>query len=475
MTPRDAVSWSAPYRALPEDVFWSPVSPEPLTGAYWVDKNESLIEALQLGPWLSDDLIDAYAGSTPLAEWSPLAQVYSGHQFGQWAGQLGDGRGLYLGVSQSGEHAFEWHLKGAGQTPYSRFGDGRAVLRSSIREYLGSEYLAALGVPTTRGLCLVGSQTPVRRETMETGATLVRLCQSHLRIGHFEHFYHRQEPDHLRTMIEFAIAQLDPDLSDVADRDALFFERVLNRSARLVAEWMAIGFVHGVMNTDNTALSGETLDYGPYGFLTHYNPDFVINHTDQTGRYAYGQQPRVMQWNLACLAETLVGSVSVETLQGLLKEFPARYMQAYQHSMARRFAFAEDNPALAELLKLQQTAFAKSGTYYPESFALISGFEGTYLSHTAVDREVLEQAKRLWEQEHEPGLRGIQNQITPTWMLSHWMLDRVIQRAEDGDCAPIRGLRQGMHQGVSQQLPEAVRLNSQPPPADGGFHLSCSS
>ena len=475
MTPRDTVSWSAPYRALPEEVFWSPVTPDPLASPYWVDKNESLIKALQLEPWISDDAIDAYAAGPPLPEWSPLAQVYSGHQFGQWAGQLGDGRGLYLGVSTSGEQSFEWHLKGAGQTPYSRFGDGRAVLRSSIREYLGSEYLAALGVPTTRGLCLVGSQTPVRRESMETGATLVRLCQSHLRIGHFEHFHHRGEQDHLRTMIEFAIAQLDPDLSDVPDRDALFFERVLNRSARLVAEWMAIGFVHGVMNTDNTALSGETLDYGPFGFLMHYDPEFVINHTDQTGRYAYGQQPRVMQWNLACLAETLVDSVPVETLQALIKEFPARYMQAYQQSMARRFAFADDNPALADLLKLQQSAFAKPGTFYPESFAMISGFEGTYLSHAEIDQDALHHAKTLWEREHEPELRMSQSQITPTWMLSHWMLDRVIAAAQTGECAPIQRLRRAMHQGLSEQLPDAIQLNSQPPRADGGFHLSCSS
>jgi uncharacterized protein YdiU (UPF0061 family) len=235
----------------------------------------------------------------------------------------------------------------------------------------------------------------------------------------------------------------------VPDRDALFFERVLNRSARLVAEWMAIGFVHGVMNTDNTALSGETLDYGPFGFLTHYDPEFVINHTDQTGRYAYGQQPRVMQWNLACLAETLVDSVPVETLQALIKEFPARYMQAYQQSMARRFAFADDNPALADLLK--------------------------YLSHAEIDQDALHHAKTLWEREHEPELRMSQSQITPTWMLSHWMLDRVIAAAQAGECAPIQRLRQAMHQGLSEQLPDAIQLNSQPPRADGGFHLSCSS
>lgn len=475
MTPHNAVTWSAPYRALPEGVFWSSVDPQPLERPHWVDTNEALIAALQIEPWVSDATLDAYAAGPPLPEWSPLAQVYSGHQFGQWAGQLGDGRGLYLGVSQSETHTFEWHLKGAGQTPYSRFGDGRAVLRSSIREYLGSEYLAALGVPTTRGLCLVGSQTPVQRETMETGATLVRLAQSHLRIGHFEHFHHRGERDHLRTMIEFAIEQLDPDLIDSPDRDAQFFERVLNRSAHLVAEWMAIGFVHGVMNTDNTALSGETLDYGPYGFLTHYDLEYVINHTDHTGRYAYGQQPRVMQWNLACLAETLVDSVSIETLQTLIKEFPARYMQAYQQAMAKRFAFAEDNPALANLMKLQQSAFAKPGTYYPESFAMISGFEGSYLSQAVIDRAQLDEAQSLWEREREPALCDRQRAMTPTWMLSHWMLDRVITDAEQGAYGSIQRLRQGMHRGLSEQLTDAIQLNSQPPRAGADYHLSCSS
>jgi len=465
--------WSHPYQSLPESIFWSRVKPEPLLNPGFVDWNDGLAEVLGVaGMQQMDGALDAFSGHQPLPEWDPIAQVYSGHQFGQWAGQLGDGRGVYLGLSHHAGRAHEWHLKGAGETPYSRMGDGRSVLRSAIREYLGSEYMAALGVPTTRALCLVRSQTPVRREQMETGATLCRIAQSHLRIGHMEHFYHRQDHDALASMYEFAIASLDADLLGYPNRHELVFARYVDRSAALVAQWMAVGFVHGVMNTDNTALSGETLDYGPYGFVDHWNADYVINHTDRGGRYAYGQQPRVMHWNLACLAETLTPYVSVEVLQSLLAQFPDQFSQHLRTTLAQRLAIAQDNPRLDTVIDKLRDTFSSPGLYYPESFyGLLSGGE-FQLSRVGASWETL---YRLWQQEMEPSLAPQAQAIAPQWLLSHWLLQSVIERADSGIDSDIVALRKAMAHGLNQHCDVATALGGVAPDSSASVHLSCSS
>src|SRR5690606_7517714 len=201
----------------------------------------------------------------------PLAQVYSGHQFGVWAGQLGDGSGILLGeqLLPNGE-TVDWHLKGAGLTPYSRMGDGRAVLRSTIRESLASEAMHALGIPTSRALSIVTSDTQVARESMEQGAMLMRIAQSHVRFGHFEHFYYRREPEKVRQLADFVIAHHWPQWQNDADKYVLWFRDVVARTASLMACWQTVGFAHGVMNTDNMSILGLTMDYGPYGFLDDY-------------------------------------------------------------------------------------------------------------------------------------------------------------------------------------------------------------
>ncbi|MFX4315946.1 hypothetical protein F8O53_29345, partial [Enterobacter sp. 63] len=222
-----------------------------------------------------------WGGETLLPGMNPLAQVYSGHQFGVWAGQLGDGRGILLGEQQLPDgQSFDWHLKGAGLTPYSRMGDGRAVLRSTIRECLASEAMHALGIPTTRALSIVTSDTPVARETMEQGAMLMRVAQSHLRFGHFEHFYYRREPDKVRQLADYAIRRHWPALQDEADKYRLWFCDVVARTASMIARWQSVGFAHGVMNTDNMSILGLTFDYGPFGFLDDYQPGYICNHSD---------------------------------------------------------------------------------------------------------------------------------------------------------------------------------------------------
>ena len=464
--------WRTPYTSLSEDIFYARVSPQPLLNPRWVDVNQALVSELDsLIDFDQQDALRAFSGGHPLHDWQPLAQVYSGHQFGQWAGQLGDGRGLYLGVSGG----YEWHLKGAGHTPYSRFGDGRSVLRSAIREYLGSEYIHALGIPTTRALAVVASDTPVQRETTETGATLMRLAKSHLRIGHFEHFYHRHSHQHLREIAEFAIEQLDPDLSGASDRMEIAFTRYVERSAKLVAGWMAVGFVHGVMNTDNTALSGETLDFGPYGFVMAYRQDYVINHTDQTGRYAFGQQPRVMHWNLACLAETLTPFVDVETLGQILNDFPSQYHQAFRSEMARRLAIEPENEQLPRLIEAIHRLWGNAGMHYPEVFVHLLDDSFVGLSETSGVIQSLDELRRLWSKETSSSLLNLARSQSPSWMLSHWLLDRVIQHAERGDYEPIRSLRQSMSDGLMNPSEMAAALGGSPPDTNSSYHLSCSS
>ena len=464
--------WSAPYCELTEDIFYKKVSPSPLSQPCWVDINYAL--AVEVGGPIDltdQKILQAFSGGEPLPEWRPVAQVYSGHQFGQWAGQLGDGRGLYLGESGG----YEWHLKGGGQTPYSRSGDGRSVLRSAIREYLGSEYIHALGIPTTRALALVTSDTPVQRETMERGASLMRLAKSHLRIGHLEHFYHRHDHEHLREIIEFAIHQLDPDLVDSPDRIEKVFQRYIERSAQLMGHWMAVGFVHGVMNTDNTALSGETLDYGPYGFLTSYRDDYVINHTDHTGRYAYGQQPRVMHWNMSCLAETLTPFVDVDTLRASLDRFPGLYETAYRTQMARRLALEADNDALTDIIQAVKNVCKTPGVYYPEIFSYLLREDWVGLSQSLKGLEAFAQLQTRWSSEVSKDRVPDARAVSPAWMLSYWLLDRVIRAAEGGDFTPVSSLRESLNRGVSEGCQLAKNLGGSPPAGDSAYHLSCSS
>lgn len=228
-----------------------------------------------------------WGGETLLAGMSPLAQVYSGHQFGVWAGQLGDGRGILLGEQLLADGStMDWHLKGAGLTPYSRMGDGRAVLRSTIRESLASEAMHYLGIPTTRALAMVTSETPVYRETVEAGAMLMRLAQSHMRFGHFEHFYYRREPENVQQLADFAIRHYWPHLQQEADKYILWFRDVVARTASLIADWQTVGFAHGVINTDNMSILGLTMDYGPFGFWMIMNTDSFVTILTTRGAIA---------------------------------------------------------------------------------------------------------------------------------------------------------------------------------------------
>ena len=301
------LKWTHTFAALGPD-FYTELEPRPLPSPYWIGRNRALARELGLqDQWLeAADTLAALTGNQRLPGSRPLASVYSGHQFGVWAGQLGDGRAILLGEAQTPVGPQEIQLKGAGKTPYSRMGDGRAVLRSSTREFLCSEAMHGLGIPTTRALCVTGSDAPVRREEIETAAVVTRTAPSFIRFGHFEHFSHRNQHVELKSLADYVIDRFYPECRESAQPYAAFLQAVSERTAHMLAAWQAVGFCHGVMNTDNMSILGLSIDYGPFQFLDAFDPGHVCNHSDEQGRYAYNRQPNMAYWNLFCLGQALL-------------------------------------------------------------------------------------------------------------------------------------------------------------------------
>ena len=313
------LEWHNSFAGL-GSAFYTELQPTPLPDPYLVAGNPALARALGIAPEVlfSGAGVEALTGNRAIDGTRPLASVYSGHQFGVWAGQLGDGRAILLGEAQTVSGPQELQLKGSGLTPYSRMGDGRAVLRSSIREFLGSEAMHGLGIPTTRALCVTGSPAPVRREEIETAAVVTRVAPSFIRFGHFEHFSARNQLAELTRLADYVIDRFYPHCRATekfaGNAYAAFLEQVSERTASMVAQWQAVGFCHGVMNTDNMSILGLTIDYGPFQFLDAFDPGHICNHSDEQGRYAFNKQPNVAYWNLFCLGQALLPLIADEDL-----------------------------------------------------------------------------------------------------------------------------------------------------------------
>ena len=348
--------------------FYTPLAPQPVPAPYWVGRSAAVARELGLDDtWMaSDDLLQAFSGNLPISGTQPLASVYSGHQFGNWAGQLGDGRAILLGEA----NGQEVQLKGSGLTPYSRMGDGRAVLRSSIREFLCSEAMHALGIPTTRALCVTGSDAKVWRETPETIAIVTRVAPSFIRFGHFEHFAARQLHDELRVLADYVIDRYYPACRDSAQFGGNAFAALLHevtaRTAQMVAHWQAVGFCHGVMNTDNMSILGLTIDYGPFAFMDAFNPGHICNHTDRGGRYAFDQQPDIAHWNLYALAQALLPLIGDQALAlQALDTFKPLFADAYQRLMGAKLGLQDTTqPGLTALIDDLLTLLARDRVDY---------------------------------------------------------------------------------------------------------------
>ena len=357
------LDWCYGFDAL-GDHFSQNVAPTPVQDPHWVGRNEALRASLGLpeGWWQAPQVLTALAGNDRLPGSVTRASVYSGHQFGVWAGQLGDGRALSLGTLATPMGPQELQLKGAGLTPYSRMGDGRAVLRSSIREYLCSEAMWGLGIPTTRALCVVGSPTPVRRETWETAAIVTRVSPSFVRFGHFEHFAQADDREPLRQLLNHVLQHHFPALCELPthEQPVAFLRAVTERTAELMAQWQAVGFCHGVMNTDNMSVMGLTLDYGPFQFLDAFDVHHICNHSDHQGRYAYGRQPQIAYWNLFCLGQALMpliedSDTALAALETYKTVFPAALDARLNAKLGLVQVHEGDRPLQQELQELLHT------------------------------------------------------------------------------------------------------------------------
>ncbi len=371
-------SFDNTYARLP-DRFHGRVHPGPVTAPQLVKLNVELARMLRLDPeaLASAAGIEILAGNQIAPGSEPLAMAYAGHQFGHFVPQLGDGRANLLGevIGLDGKR-YDIQLKGSGPTPFSRRGDGRAALGPVLREYVVSEAMAALGVPTTRALAAVTTGQPVLRETALPGAVLTRVAGSHLRVGTFQYFAARQDTEGLRTLADYAIARHYPEAADTARPYRTFLDGVIGRQARLVAQWMLLGFVHGVMNTDNTSISGETIDYGPCAFMEAHDPETVFSSIDRQGRYAYGNQPGITLWNLTRLAEALLpvlaqeaGSegAALQSAQEALSAFPATYEAAHLAGLRRKLGFMTEHDgdfALAQDLLERMAAHSVDFTLF---------------------------------------------------------------------------------------------------------------
>jgi uncharacterized protein YdiU (UPF0061 family) len=377
-------------------------------------------------------------------------------------------------------------LKGAGLTPFSREGDGRAVLRSTIREYLCSEAVHGLGIPTTRGLCIVGSDHQVYREQVETGAMLVRMAPSHVRFGSFEILYYRKQHEQLKVLADYVIAQHYPHLVDESDKYARFFSEVVERTARLIAQWQAVGWAHGVMNTDNMSILGLTLDYGPFGFIDDYDPGFICNHSDHNGRYAFNQQPYIGLWNLSCLAQALLPLASKEDLKAALDGYTplceGRYMELMRAKLGLIETKEEDASLIQDLLALMQLHHVDYTNFFRALGLFQAGSESPNdpLRDFFLDRESFDRwARRYKDRLRAEGSRdddrlARMNRVNPKYVLRNYLAQTAIEKAQKKDYSEVDRLLTLLQNPYSDQ--PGMDAYAAPTP-NWGKHLSvsCSS
>lgn len=474
------------YTDLPKSYF-SHVQPEPMENAKLVSVNRALMKQIDCD--LTDEqLLDLLSGYLQQVSCDPLAQKYVGHQFGVYNPDLGDGRGMLLGQWQDNRgQAWDFHLKGAGRTPYSRRGDGRAVLRSTIREYLASEALNGLGVPTTRGLGMATSDEPVQREIVEPRATLIRVSHTHIRFGHFQ-FAASKGAAHMETLLNFVVQKHYPahQQDSLEDKAWVVLHQACIKTAKLLAKWQTVGFNHGVMNTDNMSIIGETFDFGPFAFFDDFKIDFICNHSDYEGRYAYNQQAQIALWNCKVLATCFDGLLTEEQAQQAMEDFVQTYNRAYLEDMTAKLGLETvqngDKALIGDLLVLMDQfqvdyslffrRLAKWQTdqenalfelIHPEQLPV--GFSQWFDKFNA--RVKLESvALSVW---HERILKA-----NPSIVLRNYIAQQIIEKAERGDYAMLNEWLIAL-QSPFEEHPNLADFQQPPRPYQKGMQLSCSS
>lgn len=476
------------------------VRPQALSGSTLVHYNRALADEMSLPESLAEEKTLLYSLFSPSGELAQhaVAQKYGGHQFGHWNPMLGDGRGLLLAeFADPAGNSWDLHLKGAGKTPYSRSGDGRAVLRSTIREYLASEYLHALGIPSSRALCLLHSESTVLRESVESAAMMIRVAPSHIRFGHFEYFYHTDERDKLNALFDYCFEHHFATLAQHANPHFELLKQIAEDTAKMVARWQAYGFCHGVMNTDNMSIHGITFDYGPYAFLDDFQSDFICNHTDQGGRYAFDQQPSVALWNLNALGHSFKHHLSSEEIAQALGQYETTLVTHYYSLMARRLGVLPHD----QMLDVHDNAntFATATKHlvhnwlnqlnierrdYPLSHQKLLSFQPESANQTLLDHFIDRSWASTWMSEYEEVLNSsglteaqrsdILRNSNPTFVLRNYHAQTCIDEAENGNFDVFKQYLALLSSPFEENI-DGLAFTATPPESQKGIALSCSS
>lgn len=468
--------------------------PTPLPAPYFVAASSRAAALVGIDPaaLAQDDFVATFTGNQVPDGAQPLAAVYSGHQFGVWAGQLGDGRAILLGDLDGPEGRMELQLKGAGKTPYSRMGDGRAVLRSSIREFLCSEAMAALGIPTTRALVVTGSNQRIMRESVETAAVVTRMAPSFVRFGSFEHWHYRNREDELRRLADYVIDTFYPDLRAAANPYQALLAEVTRRTARMIAHWQSVGFMHGVMNTDNMSILGLTLDYGPFGFMEAFDVHHICNHTDQGGRYSYANQVAVGHWNCYALGNALLSLIdstdaAQEALDVYMPEFE-RKLDELLHAKLGLATVQEGDRALFDgLFSIMQASHVdftllfrrlgdlKADPAGADPAALDAPLRDLFIDRAAFDDWALRYRARLAsEARGDDQRRSAMNGVNPKYVLRNYLAQQAIEQAQNGDYSGVRALLAVLERPFDEQ-PGREAYAALPPDWAAHLEVSCSS
>jgi serine/tyrosine/threonine adenylyltransferase len=485
----EQLSFVNTYARLP-DIFHERVNPTPFPNPHVVSVNPAAAELLELDP---DELnrpefAEYFCGAKLLPGSEPVAMLYSGHQFGHYVPQLGDGRAILLGEVQNAKgERWDLQLKGAGLTRFSRDGDGRAVLRSTIREYLCGEAMHGLGIPTTRSLCIVAGEEIVLRELPEPGAMLIRMAPTHVRFGSFEVFFYRRQHEYVKILADYVVDHHYPHLQNADDRYARLLHEVAVRTGELIAHWQAVGWAHGVMNTDNMSILGLTLDYGPYGFMERYDPTFICNHSDHHGRYSFQNQPDIGYWNIRALAQALSPLMGQADVQAAPEVYEQAMVEKYADLMRAKLGLVEahagDDKLVTDLLNLMDSSrvdytnfFRELGNFNQDHPVSAWPLRDWFVHREAIDDWAARYRGRLQaEKSREAERRVRMNRVNPKYILRNHLAQRAITLAvREKDYTEIDRLLDLLsHPYTDRAGMEAYCLP--PTPGDPPIIVSCSS
>lgn len=474
----ERVKFLNPFAKLSKE-FYTKQSSSSFKKAHLISFNKNLAIDLGLNPDLKpEELVKVFNGDIKNQNLDPLAMVYAGHQFGSWVPQLGDGRGILFGQIETPNGLRDLHVKGAGKTPYSRFADGRAVLRSTIREYLGGEAMHGLGIPSSRSLLIFGSDELVQRETTETGAMLVRTAKTHIRFGHFEYLRHNKKEEFIMELLEHVIDEYFSHLNGKKDKYEIFFDQTVKSTAEMIAHWQAVGFAHGVMNTDNMSLLGETFDFGPFGFLESYDPNFICNHSDVNGRYAFNNQPAIGLWNCQALAVALNKTIKEEKLNESLKNYQHYFYDSLINLYRKKLGLEEKIKDDAELIESLLTWLLKSKKDYTNFFRNLNGIhkpetnifdddEGEFWMQKFKKRF---KAEKISKEEAQSKMLA----TNPKYILRNYLAHQAIEKAKKNDFSEIEILLNLLSKPFDEH-PGFEKYSTSSPEWGKTLEISCSS